>query len=88
MLRGGKVIYGQVCFFCLCVAAFSTKGVLQAGVHTGVVTLGSRAGPDGIFTDFILTQIISSLRLLVSLKLRAITKAMFVSTPVLFSATK
>lgn len=45
---GEKIIYGQVLGFFLCVAAFSTKDVLQAGIHADVVTLGSGVALDGI----------------------------------------
>lgn len=34
--------------FFLCIAAFSTEGVLQAGVQADVVTRGSRVALDGI----------------------------------------
>lgn len=46
--KGGEIIYGQVWGFFLCIAAFSTECVLQAGVQAGVVTQGSRVVLDGI----------------------------------------
>lgn len=47
-LRGEKVIYVQVLGFSLCAVTFPTEGVLQAGVHARVVTLGSRVALAGI----------------------------------------
>lgn len=47
-LRGKEVIYGQVLGFSLRAVTFPMEGVLQAGVHARVVTLGSRVALAGI----------------------------------------